>query len=403
MQLEKLKQIENAPVAGKSVILRLDLNVPMRDGKVTDSTRLVSCISTIRELIEKGATVIMISHMGRPKGKFNAEFSLKPVAEKMTELLGNQEVIFFDDCRGTDLSDKLKAQPAGSLILLENLRFYPEEEGNDLSFARELGGLGDIYVNDAFSSSHRAHASIDGITRFLPSYAGPQLVAEITALRRAIEAPRKPVAALVGGAKVSTKMPILTNLMSKVDFMIIGGGMANTFLFAQGFTVGNSLCEVDFKETAKEILKTSVKEHCEIILPVDVVVASAFEEGAAHFVCPVSKVPNDKMILDIGPDSVEYLRMIISRCHTLLWNGPLGAFEISPFGEGTFAVARAAAEQTENSNLVSVAGGGDTVAALNSAGVEDKFTYISTAGGAFLEWLEGRELPGVAALTKSEP
>ena len=401
MQLEKLNPIENVPVAGKSVLLRLDLNVPMRDGKIADNTRLVRCFPTIRNLIERGATVIMISHMGRPNGKFNSEYSLKPVAEKMTELIAGPEVIFFDDCRGVNLINKLKAQRPGSLLLLENLRFYPEEENNETSFSQELSSLADIFVNDAFSSSHRAHASIEGVTKFMPSYAGPQLMAEIEALRTALEEPRKPVAALVGGAKVSTKIPILINLMSKVDILIIGGGMANTFLFAQGVSVGISLCEVDFKDTAEEILKASVSQNCEIVLPVDVVVAAAFEEGVASTVCSAREVPMDKMILDIGPHSVQNLKDSLSRCHTLLWNGPLGAFEISPFGEGTFAVAQEAARQTENNSLISVAGGGDTVAALNKAGVEDKFTYISTAGGAFLEWLEGRALPGIVALTRS--
>jgi len=398
MQLENLKTIGDVEVDGKSVVLRLDLNVPMRDGRVSDDTRLVRCLPTIKSLVDRGAKVVMMSHMGRPKGARNALYSLKPVAERMSDLLGGQDVLFFDDCIDPELPESIRSQSGRTLILVENLRFHEGEEKNDPAFARKLSELGDIYVNDAFSSSHRAHASIVGITEFLPSYAGPQLMAEISALRSVLEDPEKPVVALVGGAKVSTKIPVLTNLMSKVDVLIIGGGMANTFLFAQGYPVGKSLCETDYKDTAVEILQAAEERNCEIVLPIDVVTAADLEEGAENFVFQISEVPADQMILDVGPESVVNLGRILSKCRTLLWNGPLGAFEISPFGAGTFTIAREAGAQTVEGNLVSVAGGGDTVAALNQAGVEDKFTYVSTAGGAFLEWLEGRDLPGIVAL-----
>ncbi|MEL7048674.1 MAG: phosphoglycerate kinase, partial [Pseudomonadota bacterium] len=343
-----------------------------------------------------------LSHFGRPKGTRNEEFTLRPVAEKMVEVL-RQPVPFASDCIGPQAAQIVNTLRPGQIALLENLRFHAGEEQDDPEFARMLAENADIYVGEAFSSSHRAHASTHAIATMLPAYAGPLMMEEITALRRALEEPERPTAAVVGGAKVSTKIPILTNLVEKVDNLIIGGGMANTFLQAQGIEVGTSLSEPDFAETARDIIAKAEKHNCRILLPDDIVVAKAFKVGAPSEVVPVTECPADSMILDVGPATVAALTAALSNCKTLLWNGPLGAFEISPFGEGTFALAREAAALSKAGQLVSVAGGGDTVAALNAAGagVTKSFTYVSTAGGAFLEWLEGRELPGVAALARA--
>jgi phosphoglycerate kinase len=399
MNLDNLKPASKADVKGKRVLVRADLNVPVKNGKVTDATRLERVVPGLLDLANRGARVVVISHFGRPKGGPDPEFTLKPIAEAFGKLLG-KPAVFVTDCIGPDAAAAVAELPEGGIAVLENLRFHKGEEKNDAAFAAELAKLGDIYVGDAFSCAHRAHASTEGITHKLPSYAGPLLMEEISALRAALEKPERPTAAVVGGAKVSTKIPVLTNLVAKVDKLIIGGGMANTFLQALGTNVGKSLSEPDFHDTAREIMTAAKSKGCEIVLPVDVVVAREFKEGAASEVCTLDRIAPDAMILDVGPESVKHVAAVLKDCKTLLWNGPMGAFEIAPFGEGTFALARQAAELTKAGKLVSVAGGGDTVAALNAAGVTQDFTYVSTAGGAFLEWLEGRELPGVAALTR---
>ncbi|MBS0231998.1 MAG: phosphoglycerate kinase [Proteobacteria bacterium] len=401
MNLDKLKTTDGIDVAGKRVIVRADLNVPVKDGKVTDATRIERVIPGLKALADHGAKVIVISHFGRPKNGPDPEFSLKPIAAAMQQLL-RRPVAFGADSIGEPAEATVRALKNGDVAVLENLRFHKGEEKNDPRFAEELAKLGDIYVGDAFSCAHRAHASTEGVTHFLPSFAGPLMMEEIHALRTALEKPERPTAAVVGGAKVSTKIPVLTNLVAKVDKLIIGGGMANTFLQANGVMVGKSLSEPEFDGTARDIMTEAKQKGCEIILPTDAVVAGEFNEGAAHEVVSVDNVPFDAMILDVGPQSLARMTAVLESCKTLLWNGPLGAFEISPFGEGTFALARAAAKATKADKLVSVAGGGDTVAALNAAGVTDDFTYVSTAGGAFLEWLEGRELPGVAALAQEK-
>lgn len=399
MNLDKLKSTDGLDVKGKRVLVRADLNVPVSGGRVSDATRLERVVPGLKDLAARGAKVIVISHFGRPKGAPSPEFSLKPVAETLAGLVG-KPVAFAADCIGDEAAATTAALGDGEIAVFENLRFHKGEEKNDKSFAAELAKQGDIFVGDAFSCAHRAHASTEGLTHLLPSYAGPLMLEEINALRTALEKPQRPTAAVVGGAKVSTKIPVLTNLVAKVDKLIIGGGMANTFLQAQGIMVGQSLAEPEFHATAREIMQEAAKRDCEIVLPVDAVVAREFKEGAPSEVVAIDTVPFDAMILDVGPASVKRVAEILSGCKTLLWNGPMGAFEIAPFGEGTFALARQAAQMTKKGTLVSVAGGGDTVAALNAAGVTDQFTYVSTAGGAFLEWLEGRELPGVAALAR---
>jgi phosphoglycerate kinase len=381
---------------GKRVVLRADLNVPAKDGKVTDTTRIDRSAATIRELAEKGGKVIILTHFGRPKGR-EEKYSQKLLLEPLAKAVG-RSVAWADDVIGIDAVEAVKAMKDGDILLMENVRFHPEEEKNDANFARALADLGDVYVNDAFSTAHRAHASTEAIARLIPAYAGRLMQAELEALGKALEQPEKPVAAVVGGAKVSTKLDLLGNLVAKVDYLIIGGGMANTFLFAQGVQVGKSLCEKELADTAREIIEKAKAAHCHIVLPVDVVVASEFAENAPNKVVPVTAVPEDMMILDAGPASAESIIDRLGGCKTLVWNGPLGAFEIAPFDAATNAVAQAAAQRTKEGKLLTVAGGGDTVAALAKAGVEEVFSYVSTAGGAFLEWLEGKELPGVAAL-----
>ncbi|CFX40786.1 Phosphoglycerate kinase [Candidatus Filomicrobium marinum] len=397
MDFSKLRTTEGLDVDGKRVMVRVDLNVPLRDGVVTDATRIVRIAPCLLDLASRGAKVIVISHFGRPKGKPLKEFSLVPVAGRMGEVL-QKPIRFAADCIGPEARDAVEHLVPGDIALFENLRFHPGEEANDPAFAQELARNADIFVGEAFSTSHRAHASTEAITHLLPSYAGPLMLEEINALRAALEEPKRPTVAVVGGAKVSTKIPILTHLVAKVDKLIIGGGMANTFLQAKGVEVGKSLAEPDFHDTARQIMAAAAESGCEILLPDDAVVAREFKVQAECNTVPIDAVPADAMILDVGPKSVAHLTHVLGSCQTLLWNGPLGAFEIEPFGEGTFALARAAAALTKAGALVSVAGGGDTVAALNAAGVGKNFTYVSTAGGAFLEWLEGRELPGVAAL-----
>jgi phosphoglycerate kinase len=398
MHFDELRTTDGVDVNGKRVLLRVDLNVPMRDGVVTDTTRLVRIAPAIKDLAARGARVIVISHFERPKAR-DPKYSLKPVAEKLAEVLG-QPVAFAEDCIGPAAEAAVASLKPGEVAVLENLRFHKGEEQNDPDFARQLASLGDIFVGEAFSSAHRAHASVEGITRFLPSYAGPLMAQEIRALRAALEEPQPPTAAVVGGSKISTKIPILKNLVAKVDKLIIGGGMANTFLQAHAVKIGKSLSEPDLLGTAREIMAEAKDQGCAVVLPSDAVIAREFKSGTATAAVPMLAVPEDAMILDIGPASVTHMTEVLHHCRTLLWNGPLGAFEIAPFGEGTYALAREAARLTKTGQLVSVAGGGDTVAALNAAGVTRDFTYVSTAGGAFLEWLEGRELPGVAALLR---
>ncbi len=400
MDFDKLKTIADVDVAGKRVLVRADLNVPVADGKVSDVTRLERLLPGLKDLSARGARIVVISHFGRPKGAPNPELSLRPVAAKLGDLLGGP-VQFVVDCVGAEVEAAVAAQKPGEIAVLENLRFHPGEEKNDPEFAAQLARCGDIFVNDAFSAAHRAHASTVGLTHLLPSYAGALMVEEITALRSVLDNPARPTAALIGGAKVSTKIPVLKHLLGKVDKLIIGGGMANTFLLSHDVVIGKSLAEPELVETAREIMTAAKDRGCAIVLPVDAVIAREFRAGTAHGVVPTLAVPADAMILDVGPKSVAHMTNVLKECRTLLWNGPLGAFEISPFGEGTFALAREAAALTKAGALVSVAGGGDTVAALNDAGVTDDFTYVSTAGGAFLEWLEGRELPGVAALVRA--
>jgi phosphoglycerate kinase len=388
--------LDTAAVAGKRVVLRTDLNVPAKDGVITDLTRIEKAATTIKELAEKGARVIVLCHFGRPKGvepQYSQEFLVAPLSKAI-----GRPVTWSKDVVGPEAVSASKLLPNGGVLLMENVRFHPEEEKNDPEFAKALALLGDMYVNDAFSAAHRAHASTEGMAKLLPRYAGRLMQAELEALEKALGKPEKPVAALVGGAKVSTKLELLGNLVGKVDVLIIGGGMANTFLFAQGHEVGKSLCEKDMAGTARDILEKAIAAKCEIILPTDAVVAGAFAEHAPSQIVTVDAVPADQMILDTGPKSVAAITKRLQSCKTLVWNGPLGAFEIEPFDAATNAVARAAANLTGEGKLLTVAGGGDTVSALAHAGVEDKFSYISTAGGAFLEWLEGKELPGVAAL-----
>lgn len=397
MKEGKLRAIEDVDVTGKRVIVRADLNVPMEDGAVSDATRIARTLPGLEALADRGAKVIVISHFGRPKGQRVETMSLKPVADKMAEMMG-RAVAFVPECTGPVAEAASANLKDGEIALMENLRFHPGEEKNDPEFAAALARCGDIYVGEAFSCSHRAHASTEGLANLLPAFAGPLMREEVNALRSALDAPEPPTAAIVGGAKVSTKIPVLKNLMDKVDVLIIGGGMANTFLLAQGVSVGKSLAEPDFLETAKEIMAAADAKGCHIVLPVDGIVATELKAGAVTQTVDAGAVPDDGMILDFGPKSVDTLKGVIGDCRTVLWNGPLGAFEIDPFGEATFALARDVAQRSKAGDMVSIAGGGDTVAALNAAGVTQDFSYVSTAGGAFLEWLEGRELPGVAVL-----
>ncbi len=401
MDLTKLKSIADADVAGKRVLVRADLNVPVADGKVSDATRLERILSGLNDLSARKARVVVISHFGRPKGGPDPKMSLAPVAAKLAELLG-KPVQFVDACIGDKAEDAVSRLAPGDIAVLENLRFHAGEEKNDAEFVAALARSGDVFVNDAFSAAHRAHASTEGLARVLPAYAGPLMLEEISALLAVLDKPERPVAALVGGAKVSSKIPILKHLIGRVDKLIIGGGMANTFLMSHGVDVGKSLAEPDFVDTAREIMAAAKAKGCAVVLPEDAVIAREFKSGVAHAVVPMLAVPSDALILDVGPKSVEHMARVLTECRTLLWNGPLGAFEIEPFGNGTFALARAAAKLTREGKLTTVAGGGDTVAALNAAGATQDFTYVSTAGGAFLEWLEGRELPGVAALARAQ-
>jgi len=391
-----LRTLDDVDVKGKRVLLRVDLNVPMEQGRVTDATRLERVAPTILEISNKGGKVILLAHFGRPKGRDPKE-SLKPVATALAQVI-HRPIAFADDCIGEVAQRAVAAMKDGEILCLENTRFYKEEEKNDPAFAAELAKLGDIWVNDAFSAAHRAHASTEGLGHVLPAYAGRTMQAELEALGKALEAPTKPVIAIVGGAKVSTKIDLLENLVAKVDALVIGGGMANTFLHAQGVGIGKSLAEKDLAVTALRIIDKAYAANCAIILPVDAVVAFHFAANAPSHAYGLDAIPPDGMILDVGPQSIARINAAIDDAATLVWNGPLGAFELPPFDRGTVLAARHAAERTRANELVSVAGGGDTVAALNQAGVAADFTYVSTAGGAFLEWMEGKPLPGVEVL-----
>jgi phosphoglycerate kinase len=388
--------LDDVDVRGKRVLLRVDLNVPMEQGRVTDATRLERVAPTITEISAKGGKVILLAHFGRPKGR-DPKASLKPVAAALSEVI-KKPVAFAEDCVGEVAAKAVAAMKAGDILCLENTRFHQEEEKNDPGFVAELAKLGDIWVNDAFSAAHRAHASTEGLGHKLPAYAGRTMQAELDALNKALEAPAKPVIAIIGGAKVSTKIDLLENLVSKVDALVIGGGMANTFLHAQGVGIGKSLAEKDLAATALRIVEKAEASNCAIILPVDAVVAFQFTANSPSHAYGLDAIPSDGMILDVGPQSVARIRAAIDDAATLVWNGPLGAFEMPPFDRGTMVAARHAAERTRAKKLISVAGGGDTVAALNQAGVAGDFTYVSTAGGAFLEWMEGKPLPGVEVL-----
>lgn len=387
------KTLDDMDLNGKRVLVRVDINVPMENGEVTDMTRISRIADTVYDIQDAGGTVILMAHCGRPKGKVVEDMSLIHVAPFVADELG-VPITFAD----SDYRDAVKELKNEEVLLLENLRFNPGEEANDMAFAKRLATLCDVYVNDAFSAAHRAHASTHAITTLRPSCAGRLMAQELSALEAALGMPKRPVVAVVGGAKVSTKLDLLGNLVGKVDHLVIGGGMANTFLAAQGINVGNSLCEHDLADTARDILAKAETAGCEIILPRDIVVAREFKAGAENETLAPDACPADAMILDAGPATVAYIEDVLANAKTLIWNGPLGAFEIAPFDAATNAAAKTAAKLTKAGKLTSVAGGGDTVAALNQAGAADQFTYISTAGGAFLEWMEGKELPGVAAL-----
>ncbi|MEH6632344.1 MAG: phosphoglycerate kinase [Halopseudomonas aestusnigri] len=396
--MSQFKTIDDLQLSGKRVLVRVDFNVPIRDGKITDNSRIVRVLPTIKDLQSQGAKVVLMAHFGRPKGAVIPEMSLAPVAKGLSNALGGEKVTFATDCIGSEVAALISQLDDGEILLLENLRYHAGEEANDPAFASELAKLGDVYINDAFSAAHRAHASTEALAKLLPAAAGRLMQTELEHLEQALGQPKRPVAALVGGAKVSTKLELLGNLVGKVDVLIIGGGMANTFLNAQGIEVGRSLCEDDLADTARAILKEAEAKGCKIMLPTDVIVAGELAPGAASSNITVEDVSADQMILDAGKGAAQEISDELKNCKTLVWNGPLGCFETEPFDAATNAVARSAADLTKKGLLLTVAGGGDTVAALIHAGVAADFTYISTAGGAFLEWLEGKTLPGVKAL-----
>ena len=394
------RTLDGLDVKGKRVLVRADLNVPVKDGVVTDATRIQRQAPTIKELADKGAKVIVLSHFDRPKGKVVPSMSLKLLVAPLSDAVG-RKVAFANDCVGEKATSAVAALKDGEVLLLENTRFHKGEEDNDPAMAKQLAAQGDIFVNDAFSAAHRAHASTEGVARLLPNAAGRSMQAELTHLEKALGNPQRPVMAVVGGAKVSTKIALLENLVARVETLVIGGAMANTFLAAQGVKVGKSLYEPDHMETARRIIHAANESGAAILLPTDVVVAKEFKAGTAHRTVPADQIGDDEMVLDVGPDSIKAFENRLNGTRTLVWNGPFGAFETAPFDKGTVTAAKAVAAATRAGNLLSVAGGGDTVAALAHAGVEEDFTYVSTAGGAFLEWLEGKTLPGVEALTAS--
>ena len=388
-------------LAGQRVLLRLDVNVPIQDGQVSDDTRIRRIVPGLQALVAARAKIIILTHFGRPKGKIVPDLSIRPVANCMTKLLG-QTVVVETDVIGAGGAAAVAALQSGNILMMENLRFYPEEEANDQRFAKKLAALGDIYVGDAFSCAHRAHASVDALPRLMPAAAGRSFAAELSALNAALAAPRRPLGAVVGGAKVSSKLALIENLVTKVDGLIFGGGMANTFLLAQGIQIGASLAEPDMVAKARAIMAKADASGCRMILPTDLVVATAFAANASHRVTGGHDIADDEMILDAGPQSVASVTAFLRECQTIVWNGPMGAFELKPFDAATNAVARAVARLTQDQQVMSVAGGGDTMAALANAGVNDHFSYVSTAGGAFLEWLEGKTLPGVDALQQRQ-
>lgn len=399
--MPNFKTLDDLNVKGKRVLVRADLNVPMKDGKITDASRIERQAPTIKELSDKGARVIVLSHFDRPKGKVVPEMSLKPIAPALSKELG-KPVAFASDCVGEVAKDAVAKLTDGDIVLLENMRFHKGEEANDPDFTKQVASLGDIFVNDAFSAAHRAHATTTGLAYLLPSAAGRSMQAELEHLDKALGNPQRPVMAVVGGAKVSTKLDLLQNLISKVDYLVIGGAMANTFFVAEGRQIGKSLAERDMVDTALAIIHKATETGCVLILPTDVVAAKEFKAHAEHRTVEIGHVHADEMILDVGPKSITEFANRLKVTKTVVWNGPFGAFETVPFDKGTTAAAKAVAAETRAGNLISVAGGGDTVAALNHAGVSADFTYISTAGGAFLEWLEGKTLPGVEALAHSK-
>ena len=394
--LKTINDIEN--IKGKKIVVRADLNVPTENGTITDNSRIARFAPTAKLLSDKGAKVIIITHFGRPKGK-SEEFSNKILLNELSKEIA-KPVDFIDDTIGDKVKEKINLMNDGDILLLENVRFYKEEEANDANFSKELGSLGDIYVNDAFSTAHRAHASTEGITKYLPSYAGLLMEEEIDALTKALENPAHPAIAVVGGSKVSTKLAVLKNITQKVDAIVIGGAMANTFLSAKGYDIGASMSEPEMKETALNIIEEASKNNCEIILPIDVCVAKEFKENAENKFVGIDDVNGDWKIFDVGPETSKMLDEKFATAKTVLWNGPLGVFELKPFDRGTNELAHTVAKLTTDGKITSVAGGGDTVSALKNAGVESDFTYISTAGGAFLEWLEGKELPAIPPLKK---
>ena len=398
--MDDFRTLDDIAVKGRRVLVRADLNVPMKDGAIGDKLRIARQAPTIRELAEKGARVIVLSHFDRPKGKVVPSMSLKPIAPALAEAIG-RPVSFAEDCIGEAAENAVAKLNDGDVLLLENTRFHAGEEMNDAKFAREVAALGDIFVNDAFSAAHRAHATTEALARLLPAAAGRAMEAELRHLRQALDNPKRPLMAVVGGAKVSTKIALLEHLVKRVDVLVIGGGMANTFLAAQGYEVGKSLCERDQMETARRILRAAGEASAAIVLPIDVTVAGEFRAHAPARTVPVAEVAPDEMILDVGPATTDAFAKRLRNVSTLVWNGPFGAFEMEPFDRGTVAAAEAAAARTRDGKLLSVAGGGDTVSALNHAGVAGDFTYVSTAGGAFLEWMEGQALPGVEALRQS--
>ena len=390
--------LDNFSASGKRVLLRVDLNIPMQGEKVTDTNRIIKILPTLKRLSGAGAKVIILSHFGRPKGEYQSNMSLNKVLPALREALGGYNISFSSECIGKIAHANINKMDNGDILVLENLRFHSGEETDDPLFASELASLGDAFVNEAFSASHRAHASINSLAKLLPSYAGPLLQLELEALNKVLNDPQRPLGAIVGGAKVSTKIELLNNLVKKVDFLIIGGGMANTFLFARGINIGKSLAEKELAETAKDIEKIALKSKCKILLQTDAVVAKELIAGQSPEIVAITKIPEDTMILDAGPQSAADFSRHLATCKTIIWNGPLGAFEVAPFDQSTISVAKDVALYTQNKDIVSVAGGGDTVAALTHAGVNEEFSYLSTAGGAFLEWLEGKILPGIAAL-----
>ncbi len=396
--MPKFNRLKDCVVTNKNVIVRVDINVPIVNSQIQDDTRIKAILPTLKYLTSNNAKVILIAHFGRPEGKFEPTMSLKQILPHLQKLLAPTPIKFIDDCFGEKVSMAVQNTNYGEIILLENLRFYKQETKNDLEFSRFLASLGNLYVNDAFSCSHRSHASITGIPAILKSCAGLQMEVELDNLTNLLENASQPIMAIVGGAKVSTKIDLINSLSTKAKAVVIGGGMANTFLFAQGLNIGKSLCEKDLKDTANQIFKTAKQNNCEIILPDEVVVAKEFKANAPYQIKPVNNIADDDIILDISPNSCKIISQKINEFKTIIWNGPLGAFEIEPFNQGTQAIAQAIADLTKNGKIISIAGGGDVVSAINSCDLADSFSYISTAGGAFLEWLEGKELPGVLAL-----